>query len=95
MNNLFTPSSPSLPPLPPSETQSGTLLLPPGHGDTDNKNAEYDMVLRVYGGPGSQTVSRRYALGYDAYLASTLKVCGEWGRGREKGRERKRGHRVI
>ena len=49
------------------------VTFPPGYPRRKGKGS-YDYVVRVYGGPGSQTVSRRYALGYDLYLASTLEV---------------------
>ncbi|KAL6049444.1 Dipeptidyl peptidase 4 [Balamuthia mandrillaris] len=41
-------------------------LLPPNF----QSDKAYPMLLKVYGGPGSQGVTKQYALGFDAYLAS-------------------------
>jgi dipeptidyl aminopeptidase/acylaminoacyl peptidase len=55
------------------EMLEAVVWYPPGYPSRRGEG-HYDYVVRVYGGPGSQTVSRRYALGYDLYLASSLEV---------------------
>ncbi|KAL6074461.1 Snake venom 5'-nucleotidase, variant 2 [Balamuthia mandrillaris] len=47
-------------------TMNAWQLLPPNF----QSDKAYPMLLKVYGGPGSQGVTKQYALGFDAYLAS-------------------------
>jgi len=49
---------------------NAVVTLPPGYP----KKGKYQMILRIYGAPGSQTVDRRFVVGYDAYLTSSLQV---------------------
>ncbi|GAU96755.1 hypothetical protein RvY_08152-2 [Ramazzottius varieornatus] len=48
------------------------LLLPPKF--TGHANKRYSLLIRVYGGPGSQEVHSRYRMDFEEYLASSQEV---------------------
>ena len=58
---------------PPARPQgAGGLHIPPGlHPLLSAVFTAWLQVVSVYGGPGSQTVSDRWAVGWEAYLATT------------------------
>jgi dipeptidyl-peptidase-4 len=55
-------------PLHDGEKMNAYLLFPPDFDET----SKYPVLVNVYGGPGSQTVTKMYELGFHAYVASQL-----------------------
>jgi len=49
-------------------TLNAYVLFPPGYDA--NSNRKFPVLMNVYGGPGSQTVFDRFALGIGAYISS-------------------------
>lgn len=50
------------------ETLNAFMLKP---ADFDERK-KYPLIMRVYGGPGSQTVMKQFAMNWDAFLCANL-----------------------
>jgi len=47
-------------------------MTPPGYDE--KKQKVYPLLLRVYGGPGSQTVTQQWSLAFEEFISSNLSI---------------------